>query len=363
MASRSERLGRAALEHYSTVPLFNTKAVVRQTGVPAPTLRAWERRYGILSPHRGENDYRLYSERDIAIVRWLREEVESGLTISQAIALLRTLIPSYAAVQGQSALQETDDTIQPEQSKLLPPNAPDALASQHPPAPGNGHLLASLEHELFTAFTRLNEPAAQHLLGQAFARFPLEQVITRLIEPVLRHIGERWEAGHLSITIEHFSTAILRAQLETLYRAERVPASGPVVLVGCAPGEYHELGSLVLALFLRRHYPNLRVLYLGQNINPLDLVEVVQTLRPAVVCLSAALAERQASLVDLARRLLTLPAMQRPMLVCGGQGLDPEALPKEPSTLYLKQNALDAIPSIAQICLNGQQGAGPTTRH
>src|SRR5579885_342258 len=94
MASRSERLGRAAREQYSTVPLFNTKAVVRQTGVPAPTLRAWERRYGILSPHRGENDYRLYSERDIAIVRWLRERVESGMTISQAIALLRSLEPA-----------------------------------------------------------------------------------------------------------------------------------------------------------------------------------------------------------------------------------------------------------------------------
>ncbi len=362
MASRSERLGRAALEHYATAPLFNTKAVVRQTGVPAPTLRAWERRYGILSPQRGENDYRLYSERDIAIVRWLREEVESGLTISQAIALLRTLTPSSIGAQGQSAPPETDDPAA-EPPDPLAANALDLLASQPPSSLSNEHLLVSLGDALLTSFTRLNEPAAQHILGQAFARFPLEQVITDIVEPVLRHIGEQWEVGHLSITIEHFATAILRAQLEALYRAERVPTSGPIVLVGCAPGEYHELGPLVLALFLRRHTPSLRALYLGQNVEPVHLVEVVQTLRPAAVCLSVTLPERQESLVDLEQRLLALPAVQRPALVCGGQGLVPEALPQELSTLYLKQSALEAIPSIARVCLNGQHGAGSTTEH
>ncbi|MFI5275142.1 MAG: MerR family transcriptional regulator, partial [Ktedonobacterales bacterium] len=65
-----------ALDTYSDVPLYNTKAVVHQTGVPAPTLRAWERRYCILSPERGGNDYRLYSERDIVTVIWLRERVQ-----------------------------------------------------------------------------------------------------------------------------------------------------------------------------------------------------------------------------------------------------------------------------------------------
>src|SRR5215472_75581 len=88
------RVQSPVLDAYSDMPLFNTKAVVHQTGVPAPTLRAWERRYGILTPRRGDNDYRLYSERDMMLVAWLRERVESGMTISQAIALLRTLEPA-----------------------------------------------------------------------------------------------------------------------------------------------------------------------------------------------------------------------------------------------------------------------------
>src|ERR1700730_4730802 len=79
------------LEHYADVPLFNTKAVVQKTGIAAPTLRAWERRYAILSPERAQNDYRLYSERDIAIIRWLKDRVDAGMSISQSIALLRHL--------------------------------------------------------------------------------------------------------------------------------------------------------------------------------------------------------------------------------------------------------------------------------
>ncbi len=102
MLARESRVQPPALDSYSDMPLYNTKAVVRQTGVPAPTLRAWERRYGILAPRRGENDYRLYSERDMAIVTWLRERVESGLTISQAIALLRSLDPGRKRRRGRT---------------------------------------------------------------------------------------------------------------------------------------------------------------------------------------------------------------------------------------------------------------------
>src|SRR5271166_7062357 len=93
MMGREPRVQPPVLELYSDMPLYNTKSVVHHTGVPAPTLRAWERRYGVLSPRRSDNDYRLYSERDMMVVTWLRERVESGMTISQAIALLRSLEP------------------------------------------------------------------------------------------------------------------------------------------------------------------------------------------------------------------------------------------------------------------------------
>ena len=54
----------------NTEPRYRINAVAEMTGVPAPTLRAWERRYGIPRPGRSESSYRLYSDADVAEVRF-----------------------------------------------------------------------------------------------------------------------------------------------------------------------------------------------------------------------------------------------------------------------------------------------------
>jgi MerR family transcriptional regulator, light-induced transcriptional regulator len=104
------------LERYSDKPVFNIKAVVQQTGIPAPTLRAWERRYVLFSPKRADNSYRLYTERDIVVLRWLRGRVEDGMLISQAIALYHHL--NQDQVQGFEADESTRKkvTLQPHSS-------------------------------------------------------------------------------------------------------------------------------------------------------------------------------------------------------------------------------------------------------
>ena len=52
-------------------PTFNLKAVVNETGLKPDTLRAWERRYGLPKPHRTPGGHRLYSQRDIDMLKWL----------------------------------------------------------------------------------------------------------------------------------------------------------------------------------------------------------------------------------------------------------------------------------------------------
>ena len=76
---------------YSEDPVYNMKAVTQRTGIPAATLRAWERRYHALAPSRTDGNYRLYSERDIAVLRWLKFQLDAGLSISRAVALLERL--------------------------------------------------------------------------------------------------------------------------------------------------------------------------------------------------------------------------------------------------------------------------------
>src|SRR5215211_2056979 len=85
------------LGHLSAAPVFNTKAVAHETGVPADTFRAWERRYGIPRPRRTAGGHRLYSERDIAIIRWLRDRTDDGVNISHAVMLLSNMLDTPVA--------------------------------------------------------------------------------------------------------------------------------------------------------------------------------------------------------------------------------------------------------------------------
>lgn len=322
------RVQAPALDAYSDLPLYNTKAVVHQTGVPAPTLRAWERRYGILSPRRGGNDYRLYSERDMMVVAWLRERVETGMTISQAIALLRTLEPVRRKGRRGRAL----------------PGAPAEPAVAVPAArQPDLYALDILAATLLRQLTELDEAAAVRTIAQALAVYTVEEVCLHLFQPVLVEIGQRWAEGSHEVTVEHFASALIRAQLDSLFRSAPMQESGPLVLVGCAASELHELGALMLALFLRR--AGLHVAYVGQSVEAQSLASTVAALKPACIVLSATLPAHVETLADTARGLLARSGA--PLFCFGGQAFEasPELAEGIPGR-FLGSDALHAVDEI-----------------
>ena len=325
MPPMEPRVQPPALEAYSDLPLYNTKAVVHQTGVPAPTLRAWERRYGILSPRRGENDYRLYSERDMILVGWLRERVENGMTISQAIALMRTLEPARRRSRRARAAET------PMAAAAMPPRVPDFYA------------LDVLTSALLAHFAQLDEREAVRTMAQALAVYSVEETCLHLLQPVLVEIGRRWAEGTVSVTVEHFASAVIRAQLDGLFRNAPASESGPLVLVGCASGELHELGALMLALFLRR--AGVRVAYIGQSVEAESLCATVAALRPACVALSATMEAHVPALADAARQINSRPGA--PFFCFGGQAFDanPE-LVQGINGRFLGNNARHAVDEI-----------------
>lgn len=270
------------LATYDDTPIYNTRAAVKLTQVEAPRLRAWERRYAILAPHRSANKYRLYSERDLAIIRWLRDQVDAGMTISQATSYLR-------AVDGTAA----------------PVAAPPPSLQLH-----------DLVQALVESAYRLDEAGALRILSQAFAVYAVEEVCEELAMPALYTIGQEWDAGKDVIVAEHFLSNIIRAQLDAVWRLTYQPDAGPAVIVACVPGENHELGPFMLALFLRRR--GVRVLYLGQNTDASSLVRTAQATQPGAVCLSATLPANRAQLLELAQAVRTVPGVQ---IFVGGQAL------------------------------------------
>lgn len=321
------------LEHYTDIPLFNTKAVVQQTGIAAPTLRAWERRYMILSPERARNDYRLYSERDIAIIRWLKAHVDSGMSISQAVALFHHLEGEHTKATRLVASQPLRD---------VPGDA-----EQSPTASYNMQLV---QERLLTAFTELDEATAIQLMAGLLAVHPIEQICTDLVTPTLWEIGRRWEQGLITVSIEHFASVFFHGLLTNLLHATPVSNAKPLVITCCAPGEGHELAPLMLSLLLRR--AGLRVAYLGQSIEIAGLLKTAVQLSPALICVSATLTAYQDAVLDLGQQLSELPP-PRPIFIFGGQAFErhPDDLPTRLSGVHMQGDLQSITAQIKQIAL------------
>lgn len=266
-------------ERFSSAPRYNTKAVVQETGIPADTFRAWERRYHVPVPHRTETGQRLYSERDIAIIRWLRDRTSEGLTISHAIQLLS------------------------------------APAREHPiedrPLSYEG-----LVQQLLQALLALQVSNADAVLGQAFAHYSLDDVCLEVIQPTLVHIGTGWANGTVSIGQEHFATHFIRRKLLALLSFYDIVEGQATIVAACVPRELHDLGLLVLAvMLLRRGY---RVVYLGSDVPVHGLIPVVEQVHADLVCLSATTMGTATSLNEVAEALHKLA--HPPIVVVGGQG-------------------------------------------
>jgi hypothetical protein len=80
-----------SIAEFSKDPKYTIKVVSERSGVRTVTLRAWERRYDLLEPERLDNNYRLYSERDIEVIRWITNRLDDGLSISNAVLEYKNL--------------------------------------------------------------------------------------------------------------------------------------------------------------------------------------------------------------------------------------------------------------------------------
>jgi DNA-binding transcriptional MerR regulator len=270
--------------HHATEPIYNIKAVVQKTGIPADTVRAWERRYGVPRPQRTETGRRLYSEHDIAAIRWLRERTAAGMTISQAIQQLRSL--------GEEAFADPP----PEQHSG--PRSP-----------------ATLARELLTVLLSFDEAVATAVVSEAFALYQVEDVCLRIFSPVLVEIGERWHNKEVTVAQEHFASHFIERSLVALLQAYTPAVTRGRIVTAGAPDEQHELGIMMLSVFLvRRAW---QVIYLGGDVPIADLVQTVGRLQPALVCLSASNGETAQALIAAANAVNQLPP-PRPFVGFGG---------------------------------------------
>jgi methanogenic corrinoid protein MtbC1 len=319
------------LDEYSTTPLYNIKAVVQSTNISPSTLRAWERRYNMCQPQRSESGYRLYSDRDVAIIRWLKMQVDAGMAISQAVTWLQNLIDLAPTASQAPAL----------------PEPMGGLESARPQRSLELANVSVLQQRLLHALLAYQEDGAEAVLAHAFALYSIEQVGEEVIMPVLVEIGDRWHRGLLSVTREHYATNYLIQRLAALLRTVPNATNTPLIWVGCAPDEQHEIGAMLLSIYLRRVGYTVR--YLGQDLPGEDLVAETKLVKPELLLFSATTVEAANKLQSLCEMLANLDP-PRPMIGYGGRAfnLRPE-LRDEIAGVYLGATAVEAVESIGDL--------------
>ncbi len=186
----------------SKTPAFNLKVVLKETGIAADTLRAWERRYGLPMPQRSAGGHRLYSQHDIETIKWLIRRQQDGLSISRAVELWKEELAS-----GSDPLAGSVPTT------LVPSETfPTADTS-----------LDSLRALWVEASLNFNEANAEQALNQAFSMFPVEVVSVEILQKGMAQIGKLWYENHASVQQEHFASSLAVRRLDALLSASPAP--------------------------------------------------------------------------------------------------------------------------------------------
>ena len=176
-------------------------------GVPGPTLRSWERRYGLPTTSRSDGGHRRYRSGELVQLSLMRDEIAIGHRAGDAARRVRGL------------LDETN--------------------------PG-----ATRVHAMLDASNRLDPDAIRSVLERANAEIGLAGVLDEVVIPAMRQIGAWWETGDCDVGQEHLTTEVVRGWLAKVVTLLPTHRGTRTVLLATGPGDFHTLGLEALAALL-----------------------------------------------------------------------------------------------------------------
>ena len=259
--------------------------VAKLTGLSKDVIRVWERRYGIVKPSRSSNRYREYSDEEVALLRFVKAQMEQGATIGGL------------AAEGHDAL-----------IARMRVATPVSLEEEKP----HDRLL----EDLIGSLDPLDKAGFERKLNGAVAVIPFEEALHRILLPLQRRIGELWHEGRLNVAVEHYVTKLIQQKLFSVMNQLPVNEFGPRVLIACPAGETHEIGAQTVAYLAATK--GCQVYYLGPNLPASDLMTFCERIKPDLVLLSLTDTKPETATLQQIKDLEPL-ASSWPVIM-GGQG-------------------------------------------
>ncbi len=245
--------------------------VAKLTGLSKDVIRVWERRFGLLKPTRGANRYRNYSDEDVMLLRYLKEQLDAGASIGELAKVGREELLTHARV-----------------------HAPRVAVVEN--------MFGRLLRELVSTLNPLDRVTFEKRLNGAVAVVPFDEALHGILLPLQEQVGQLWHDGQVSIAVEHYVTSQIQQKIFSAMNQLPVAEFGATVIVACPPGEEHDIAALAVAYHCRVR--GCRVYYLGANVPIAELTKLCSEVKPDIAILSIPMVRSEAKASELVQALV-----------------------------------------------------------
>jgi DNA-binding transcriptional MerR regulator len=214
---------------------YPIRKISELTGINPVTLRAWERRYGLIKPERTPKGHRLYTDEHVQLIRRILDLIDQGVSIGQVKKILSN---------GKSPVDAEEQS-----------------------APSTVDPWEAYRSRLLQAIARFDDAALDAGYNDCLSLYPLELVTRLLVLPLLQELHQRQSRQPQADPELHLFQSYLRNKLGSRFHHMMTQARGRRLLAACLPGEFSEVELLLFSLAaLTRGY---RIVLLGPNM-PLE---------------------------------------------------------------------------------------------
>lgn len=215
---------------------FTIRQIEQLSGIKAPTLRIWEKRYNLIAPDRSEGRQRIYTNEDLRSILKVVYLYEKGIRISKIAKMKEQQMLQHISLEG-----------------------------------GKAESLAGLIPLLMESAISLDGGQVQGILESVEMEHGLEVLMLQIIYPFLEKLGRAWVTGKVLPNNEHFISHLISSRIQVaISRLPVVKKSEQVVILFQPEGEFHEMPLLFMQYLFKKY--GWKTVYFGCNV-PVNVVE------------------------------------------------------------------------------------------
>lgn len=276
-------------------------SVASLLGIPVPTIRSWERRYGFPVPSRTQGKHRRYSLHEVDQLRMVRDEITRGHSARAAVDIVRR-----SMAEGRPRIELLDRFLQ--------------------------------------ASMRLDPALLRETLTEGTEQLGVERTIREMALPAMREMGSRWKAGVCDTAHEHLATEAIRVWLARQSTLAPAPFRPFPLVLACGPRDLHTIGLEAFGVVLARRGWSTRTLGALTPVPSLVAAVRAAEARGAVVT-----SQRSATRRAAVEAITAVEALPGVVALYAGAGFGPASSRTDVPGTYLGDDVVEAAEIVERV--------------